>query len=160
MFPHIEFLYLAIGAITTVYCFRASTLDSFWSLLIIWLLFITAQVPELWDSPRNMAAIHAGAFFITLGALHNGISVRMQIITTAMTVLDAVWVIFSYITFTSNSLQFPYHLFWWQSSINILFVLMCLTVIVGCRNSIKIASYRKRNLDAGIGKYKEIAGGA
>lgn len=160
MFEHLEFFYLAVLGITSSYCFRTNTSDSFLCLLILWLLFITAQIPELWESPRSMASMHAGVFFLTLGGLHNGVSIRMQVLTTSMTVTDAAWVIFSYIAFSPNALNFPQDLFWWQSLINLLFLAMCATVIVGCRNTLKLKSYRARNLNARFmaRQSEEIAG--
>jgi hypothetical protein len=158
---HAEFVYLALAVITSVFCFRANTQDSFLCLLIIWFLFIAAQVPEWWNYPGEMLFIHAGVFFITLGGLHNGVSVRMQVLTTCMAVIDGLWVIFSYIDFPANSLDFPFHLFWWQSVINLLFVAMCLTIIVGCINTIKIAKHKGKVTRFGFmaRSTQKIAGG-
>ena len=150
METHAEFFYLGFLLLATGYGLRASTSDSFLCLVILWFLFITAQIPELWNSPRNMASLHAGAFFIALGGLHNGISVRILVLTTLMTVCSGLWVIFSYIDFPENSLNFPGHLFWWQSIVNLLFLAMCITVIVGCYNSLRMTKQRRRVRRAGF----------
>jgi len=137
MFQHAEFAYLALLGVASVYCFRANTQDSLRCLFLLWFLYGTAQIPTLWEDPRQMASVHAGAFFIVLGALYNGISIKMQILTTLMLACDVMWVIFSYIEFPTNALEFPSHLFWWHTVINVLFMIMCLTLIVGCRNTIE-----------------------
>jgi hypothetical protein len=149
MFQHMEFFFLLLLVPVTGYCLKASTSDSFLSLLAVWFLYCVAQIDALWDHPSQMAFIHAGVYFVILGGLHNGIGVRMQVILSAMTFLDLVWFIFSYNIFPQNALDFPANIFYWQSLINGLFAYMCWTVIQGCRSSLTIAKY-KRGMNGGF----------
>ena len=144
IFQGLEFFYFLVLCIATAYCLRTSTQDSFFCAIILWALFIFAQFPELWNYPTEMLYMHAGAFFLALGGLHNGISTRMKVLTTAMVGVDGLWIVFSYINFPQNWLEFPYGVFWWQSTINILFLVMNITVILGCRYTIKYHEFRER----------------
>ena len=159
MFENIDLFYLGLLLLTTVFCLRVNTQDSFLGLLMLWFLFGVAQFPEVWNYPKDMLYVHAGVFFISVGGFHNGISLRMQIVTTLMVLADALWVIFSYIDFPVNALSFPANIFWWQSVINILFMAMCLTLIVGCYTRMKIERYRKNHNGLVARVAEEITGG-
>ena len=145
MLQNIDLFYLGLLLLTTVFCLRVSTQDSFLGLILLWFLFGIAQFPEVWNYPKDMLYVHAGVFFISVGGFHNGISVRMKVITTLMVLADGLWKIFSYIDFPENALSFPQDIFWWQSVINLLFMAMCITLIVGCYTRMKIERYRKNH---------------
>ena len=159
MFQHIDLFYLGLLILTTFFCLRVNTQDSFLGLLMLWFLFGVAQFPEVWNYPKDMLYVHAGVFFIAVGGFHNGIAIRMQVITTLMVLTDAVWVMFSYIDFPENALRFPQDLFWWQSIINVLFLAMCLTLIVGCYTRLKLSRYRKNHSGLVARVSEEITGG-
>ena len=126
MWVFLEYFYLLTLIATCVMCVIASTQDSFITAILLILLYLFAQFPMLWESPVNMFYLHAGTLLIMAGALHCEFAHTKMRLCLGMTITDVAWVGMPLIQLPGNSIGFPYHLFWWQSVVNILFLALCL----------------------------------
>jgi len=132
---------LAIGYIilwlgTSIWCASLGTTTSFFAGVFLSIIFYGIYNHNLWLYPQEMLSFHALILFPMMLTPRSKFWRWFFSITFFMFVADLLWFMMPDIEPTLRNfipemgLNFPYTIFWWQSLLYILFVLLCAHTLI------------------------------
>lgn len=142
-FAHIGYFYIAIYLITALYCVIAQNQTAFISAVFLGFLAVQGWT-DLWYNPDDMSIFHAGLITLMGFPMKGRHGMRLIYIVFVMLLADCLWMLLPEINLTRNAWSFPYSLFYWQSTLNILFLAACITTLKGAYNTRLISKYQAR----------------
>lgn len=133
LFDNIQWLYLAIALPVIIGSAVVHSIQCRAAAIVLTLMIVAAWQPSLWASPSEMMVMHALFMLPCLRA-----SLPQIRILFAIVIVDIAWVFISEMPPSPLFMQFPTHLYWWHTAVNLLFLAQlyyagreCYTVVRG-----------------------------
>jgi len=150
LFANIGYFYAGVFVIAALFCISIRTLEGFLIAVFLGWLDIMSWVDSLWSDPGNMAIVHLGILICMTLSLYGNMAKKMVLFTLAMLIMDMLWVVMPELNLPVNELNFPYSYFWWQSSVNIIYFLMCVFTIVAYYRELKQEKQNRSGHDGSL----------
>ncbi len=132
---YLEGAYTVIWLIALIWCFKIGTAERIWSGLGLSLIYWGFWNPELFRQPAEMLSFH---FLILIALIFTPANWYWRVyfaIVSMMGVADTIWRFMPNIQPMLEKVipempnAFPYHLFWWQSLLILLFLALCFVTL-------------------------------
>lgn len=150
LFANIGYFYAAVFVVAAICCMLTGSVENFTIAIFLGLFEFSVWRSDLWGDPGNMAIVHLGILICMALSLYGNMAKKMVLLTLCMVIADMLWVIMPELNLSVNELNFPYSYFWWQSSINIIYLLMCVFTITGCYRELRHNKENKGDCDGSI----------
>lgn len=144
LFANIGYFYIAIYLVTALYCVIAQNQIAFASAVFLSFLAGQGWIMDLWLNPDNMAVYHLALITLMYFAFHCNHGTRLLKLTFLMLIADCIWIVLPEMNLTRNTWNLPHSLFWWQSSLNILFFIACVITLKSCYDTRLVNRYQAR----------------
>lgn len=130
-FANIGYFYLALYFVTVAFCVWMQTNTALNSAISLGAIVYPAWDPVSWGSPENMAYYHL-AIVIGICLFFPGyVGLMLACLTLLMVIVDMVYVLAPGPGFGAMDSDFPFGLFWWQSILNIIYLLQVTILLFG-----------------------------
>jgi len=150
LFANISYFYTVVFVVAAICCMLTGSIENFIIAIFLGLFEFSVWRNDLWSDPGNMAIVHLGILICMTLSLYGNLAKKMVLLTLAMVTVDMLWVVMPDLNLPANELNFPYSYFWWQSSVNIIYFLMCVFTIVGCFRELRQNKENKGDYDGSI----------
>jgi len=144
LFANISFFYWALGLFIILWCGSVNTRASISSALVLAALIIPSGLPSQWSTPESMGLWHLATVMCICLFFEGRMGLKLATLTFLMVITDVVYIFAPAPGYGALNSQFPYGLFWWQSILNVLYLIHCIVISIGCYNSRRIARYKRR----------------
>lgn len=142
IFANIGYLWTLLGLTTIVFCFKTKQVISG---ITIFFTILPAWTDAIWFSPENMLGTHLTILLVAWTFIHSQIAGRIIVCLYLMALADGLAILY---TLVFNAPVIMWGLFAWQSTINILFLYMCVVTFRWCWCRIKTGKERECSQDA------------
>lgn len=129
-FGNIGYAITGLSILTIMACIFSRVDGGFAIGLALGAYTAAAWIPPLWQNPSEMANIHTIIVMFAFAAVHGRHSNKIVTLLVVALAADVFW---SYLRLNHVGTLLT-NLFFWQSLLNLLTILLCVTVLIKCYN--------------------------
>ena len=140
-FANIKFFYWGVGLITVIICAKIRTNAAVGSALTVFALILPSSLSTIWASPGSMGVWHVVTVVCMCLFFYGQTGLILICLTFSMVLIDIVYMAAPEQPMSSS---FPLGLFWWQSILNLLYLVQCAVILRRCYTSCRKEKGRRK----------------